>query len=244
MEEEGWQNRPTSPVASRDQPFEVWSDFVAANLLVDTALTTRLEAAMDSPYEPLRQRARKIVQEEDAQWMHVEGWAPRLAADPEDHASLVGGLQSMWESAFTWFGPVLGELTGAGLLSCAPTICGSSSAAASVRCWRPRAWRTSSMPARASRWQPGRAGWAHGRADRSQPAVGPVGSTTLAAAQAPMTGTFCADPKSLPASKCEPAHHRPVTSAGAEQWHHWLDQRLPAYAVCSGQPRHTGTINS
>jgi phenylacetate-CoA oxygenase PaaI subunit len=124
MEEEGWQSRPTSPMACLDRPFETWSDFVAANLVVDTALSTLLEAAMDSPYEPLAQRARKIVQEEDAHWMHVEGWVPRLAADPETRASLIAGLQSMWEDAFTWFGlpddPVLAQLTRAGLLAWPP----------------------------------------------------------------------------------------------------------------------------
>jgi ring-1,2-phenylacetyl-CoA epoxidase subunit PaaC len=124
MEEEGWQSRPTSPMACLDRPFQTWADFVAANLVVDTALTTLLEAAMDSPYEPLRQRARKIVQEEEAHWMHVEGWVPRLAADPEAHASLVASLQRMWEDAFTWFGlpddPVVGQLTGAGLLAWPP----------------------------------------------------------------------------------------------------------------------------
>jgi phenylacetate-CoA oxygenase PaaI subunit len=120
MEEEGWQVRPTNPMACLDRPFETWSDFVAANLVVDTALTTLLEAAMDSPYEPLRQRARKIIQEEDAHWMHAEGWVPRLAADAETRAGLVASLQRMWEDAFTWFGlpddPVLGQLNRAGVL--------------------------------------------------------------------------------------------------------------------------------
>jgi phenylacetate-CoA oxygenase PaaI subunit len=124
MEEEGWQSRSTSAMACLDRPFETWTDFVAANLVVDTALTTLLEAAVDSPYEPLRQRARKIVQEEDAHWMHGEGWVHRLAADLEAHAGLVASLQRMWQDAFTWFGlpddPVLGQLTGAGLLAWPP----------------------------------------------------------------------------------------------------------------------------
>lgn len=124
MEDAGWQGRSTSPMACLDRPFETWSDFVAANLLVDTALTLLLEAATESPYEPLRQRARKIVQEEEPHWMHVEGWVPRLAADTDGHASLVASLQWMWEDAFTWFGPpddpVLGQLERVGLLACAP----------------------------------------------------------------------------------------------------------------------------
>src|SRR5947209_18523574 len=70
MEEKGWQNRTTSAVACLDQRFGGWVDFIAANVVVDSAFTTLLAAAGDSPYEPLRQRARKIVQEEAAHWVH------------------------------------------------------------------------------------------------------------------------------------------------------------------------------
>ncbi len=81
MEERGWQGRATSAVACLDTRFVSWSDFVATNLLVDTAFTTLLAAAGESWYEPLRQRARKIVAEERAHWVHAHGWTRRLAAD-------------------------------------------------------------------------------------------------------------------------------------------------------------------
>src|SRR5437764_8220577 len=73
-EESGWQHRSTSAMACLDRPFTDWTEFIAANFLVDTALTTLFEAATDSPYQPLRQRARKILQEEAAHWVHAEGW--------------------------------------------------------------------------------------------------------------------------------------------------------------------------
>jgi ring-1,2-phenylacetyl-CoA epoxidase subunit PaaC len=124
MEEKGWQNRPTSAMACLDRRFEAWSDFVAANLLVDTALTTLLEGATDSPYEPLRQRARKILQEEDAHWVHAEGWVRRLAADEQARPALVGSLERMWDDAFTWFGQTdddgLEKLTRVGLVTSPP----------------------------------------------------------------------------------------------------------------------------
>src|SRR5438445_1841913 len=62
-----------------DQDFQGWSDFVATNFLLDAALTTFFEAAQNSTYEPLRQRSRKIVQEERIHAIHAEGWVRRLA---------------------------------------------------------------------------------------------------------------------------------------------------------------------
>src|SRR5215469_8818236 len=49
-------------LAALDKDFSGWFDFVATNFLVDSALTTFFEAARESSYEPLRSRARKIVQ--------------------------------------------------------------------------------------------------------------------------------------------------------------------------------------
>jgi 1,2-phenylacetyl-CoA epoxidase catalytic subunit len=62
-----------------DAPFESWTDFIAANLLFDTALTVLLEAATDSSFGPLAQRARRILEEEPLHWLHAEGWTRRLA---------------------------------------------------------------------------------------------------------------------------------------------------------------------
>jgi 1,2-phenylacetyl-CoA epoxidase catalytic subunit len=123
-EEAGWQHRPTSAMACLDSRFANWDDFVAANFLVDTALTVLLSAATESPYEPLGQRARKIVQEEQAHWIHAEGWVRRLAADRQSRAALAHSLERAWDEAFTWFGTpddeLLGVLLGAGLITAGP----------------------------------------------------------------------------------------------------------------------------
>jgi 1,2-phenylacetyl-CoA epoxidase catalytic subunit len=66
-------------LAFLDKDFAGWSDFVATNFLFDTALTTFFEAAQHSSYEPLGQRARKVVQEERIHPVHAEGWVCRLA---------------------------------------------------------------------------------------------------------------------------------------------------------------------
>jgi 1,2-phenylacetyl-CoA epoxidase catalytic subunit len=122
MEEKGWQQRATSAMRCLDERFATWSDFVAANLLVDTALTVLLASAVDSPYDPLRQRARKIQQEETGHWVHATGWLRRLSAS---YPSLLSSsLEAMWDDAFTWFGqpddPAIAPLAAAGLLGDEP----------------------------------------------------------------------------------------------------------------------------
>ena len=123
MEERGWQARATSAMTCLDAPFATWADFVAANLVVDQALTTLLAAAVDSPYEPLRQRARKIVQEEGAHWVHALGWLRQPVVEGGD-AALARALASVWDDAVTWFGqfddPVVAPLASAGLLDADP----------------------------------------------------------------------------------------------------------------------------
>ncbi|HEY6405902.1 MAG TPA: Phenylacetic acid catabolic protein [Ktedonobacteraceae bacterium] len=93
-------------LAYLDDDFQGWSDFVATNFLFDSALTTFFEAAQQSSYEPLRQRARKIVQEERIHEMHGEGWVRRLAkAGGAVRAALVAALERLWDETLCWFGP-------------------------------------------------------------------------------------------------------------------------------------------
>jgi phenylacetate-CoA oxygenase PaaI subunit len=93
-------------LASLDHDFQGWADFVATNFLLDTALTTFFEAAQNASYEPLRQRARKIVQEERLHEMHADGWVRRLAnAGGAVRATLVASLRQLWDETLCWFGP-------------------------------------------------------------------------------------------------------------------------------------------
>jgi phenylacetate-CoA oxygenase PaaI subunit len=124
MEESGWQTRPTSALACLDAPFGSWSQFVATNFVVDTAFSVLFEAAEASPFEPLRQRARKIVQEEQGHWVHAQGWVRRLAADDESRETLFAILGLVWDDALTWFGqdddPLIGTLTSCRMLRDGP----------------------------------------------------------------------------------------------------------------------------
>jgi phenylacetate-CoA oxygenase PaaI subunit len=93
-------------LAYLDHDFQGWSDFVATNFLLDTAITTFFEAAQNSSYEPLRQRARKIVQEERIHEMHADGWVRRLAqAGGAVRSTLVASLFRLWDETLCWFGP-------------------------------------------------------------------------------------------------------------------------------------------
>jgi ring-1,2-phenylacetyl-CoA epoxidase subunit PaaC len=93
-------------LAYLDHDFQGWADFVATNFLLDTALTTFFEAAQRSSYEPLRQRSRKIIQEERIHAMHADGWVHRLAkAGGAVRATLVASLNRLWNETLCWFGP-------------------------------------------------------------------------------------------------------------------------------------------
>ena len=112
-------------LAYLDNEFRGWSDFVATNFLLDTALTTFFEAAQNSTYEPLRARSRKIVQEERIHAMHAEGWVQRLArAGGAVRAALVSSLQRLWEETLCWFGlgddPVMHQLYQEGIIDARP----------------------------------------------------------------------------------------------------------------------------
>jgi phenylacetate-CoA oxygenase PaaI subunit len=93
-------------LAFLDKDFVGWSDFVATNFLLDTALTTFFEAAQNSSYEPLGQRARKVVQEERIHQVHAEGWVRRLArAGGAVREALTNSINRLWNETLCWFGP-------------------------------------------------------------------------------------------------------------------------------------------
>lgn len=94
-------------LSSLDEEFSGWCDFVAANFLVDAALTTFFAAAQQSSYEPLRARARKIVQEEHLHQVYAAGWIRRLAGvGGAVREALLHSLSRFWEETLCWFGPV------------------------------------------------------------------------------------------------------------------------------------------
>jgi phenylacetate-CoA oxygenase PaaI subunit len=83
-----------------------WASFIAANLVVDSVLTTFVAGTRRSSIEPLAQRARKILQEEGAHKLHAEAWAKRFArAGGDDLDLLLARIHEMWAEASRWPGP-------------------------------------------------------------------------------------------------------------------------------------------
>jgi phenylacetate-CoA oxygenase PaaI subunit len=85
-----------------DQPWSDWSQFVAANAILDTAFTAMIEACVGSNVEVLRARLRKMLLEERYHLLHGRSWL-RAATTSEP-------LEEAWRQALEWFGPPDGEV--------------------------------------------------------------------------------------------------------------------------------------
>jgi phenylacetate-CoA oxygenase PaaI subunit len=86
------------------EPLPDWEAFVAVNLVVDGMLTAFVEAAHDSAFAGLQQRARKILQEERSHESHAGAWTRRLAGDPQSRERLPEALRSCWVQIAEWPG--------------------------------------------------------------------------------------------------------------------------------------------
>ena len=110
-------------LACLGEPFGGWEDFVAANVLIDNALTVVFEAGKDSTFEPLAGRSRKVLQEERMHAQHGEGWVRRMAREGgAAREAQQQALRRVWDEVFCWFGPT-GEsdaLKAAGVLDATP----------------------------------------------------------------------------------------------------------------------------
>ncbi len=84
-----------------DEPWTEWSQFVAANAILDTAFTVMIEACVGGSVEVLQHRLRKMLMEERYHFLHGRSWlrsgierAPLLRA---------------WQEALEFVGPPDGE---------------------------------------------------------------------------------------------------------------------------------------
>jgi 1,2-phenylacetyl-CoA epoxidase catalytic subunit len=105
-----------SNLAYFDQPWTEWSQFVAANAILDTAFTSMIEACVGGSVEVLQHRLRKMLMEERYHFLHGRSWL-RSGIDK-------GPLDRAWQEAIEWFGPLDGDtatLHREGKLSMGPT---------------------------------------------------------------------------------------------------------------------------
>lgn len=85
-----------------DLPLPGWSEFVAANAVLDTAFTLVIQALVEGNVEVLQTRLRKMLMEERYHFLHGRSW---LRAGAEQ-----GPLEEAWRQALEFFGPEDGEL--------------------------------------------------------------------------------------------------------------------------------------
>src|SRR5438132_744611 len=90
-----------SNLAYFDEPWTEWSEFVAANAVLDTAFTAMIEACVGGSVEVLQHRLRKMLMEERYHFLHGRSWL-RSGID-------TAPLERAWQEAIEWFGPPDGE---------------------------------------------------------------------------------------------------------------------------------------
>ncbi len=120
--EHEWLASDARTVAFLQETFPTWPHLIVANVLLDQALALVLESAVDSRYLPLRQRARKVIEEERYHRIHGHWWFLQLAAEGlgmrRQLSEIMGGL---WTDVLCWFGPgdggALRPLVAAGVLA-------------------------------------------------------------------------------------------------------------------------------
>ena len=107
--EHHWVAADARTVAFLDTAFPGWPHLIVATVLLDQALTLVLETAGESRYLPLRQRARKIIEEEQYHALHGRGWFLQLASEgPQVRALLADIIRGAWADVVCWFGPAEG----------------------------------------------------------------------------------------------------------------------------------------
>ncbi|MDR0359690.1 MAG: phenylacetate-CoA oxygenase subunit PaaI, partial [bacterium] len=88
-----------------DRPWTAWSQFVAANAVLDTAFTALVQACVEGNVDVLRSRLRKMLQEERYHFLHGRSWLREGSSSVDEDS-----LAAAWEQALELFGPPDGEL--------------------------------------------------------------------------------------------------------------------------------------
>ena len=84
-------------VAFLDQPWTDWSQFVAANAVLDSAFSLMIEALANGNVEVLRSRLRKMLQEERYHFLHGRSWSHEVNSTE--------AAARAWREAIEWIGP-------------------------------------------------------------------------------------------------------------------------------------------
>jgi len=109
-------------VAVLNQPLKTWAETVAANLIVDGAITVVLSGLRRSSFEPVANFIDKMIEEEKHHLRHGQGWFRTLAARSlETKSALRVACERTLRTTFEWLGPdqqtMASELAAAGILN-------------------------------------------------------------------------------------------------------------------------------
>ena len=95
--DEGITDASYANVPFLDQPWNDWSQFVAANAVLDSAFSLMIEALANGNVEVLRSRLRKMLQEERYHFLHGRSWMHEIEAAEASRRT--------WREAIEWIGP-------------------------------------------------------------------------------------------------------------------------------------------
>ncbi|NIR70692.1 hypothetical protein GWO43_27845, partial [candidate division KSB1 bacterium] len=93
-------------IAYLDREIKDWSEFVAANYVVDLAVTSLLYSMKQSSFKPLHMSLEKMLQEERYHVHHGQGWFRTLAKKNKDTKAAIEttGKRAL-SNVVEWFGP-------------------------------------------------------------------------------------------------------------------------------------------
>src|SRR5256714_4630741 len=80
-----------------DRPWKGWSEFVAANAVLDSAFTLMMESLANGNVDVLRTRLKKMLQEERYHTLHGRSWMQEVKAG--------AALTRAWRESLEWIGP-------------------------------------------------------------------------------------------------------------------------------------------
>ncbi len=92
-------------IAFLDRSIEDWAGFVAANYVVDHAVTRVLYSLRGSSFKPLRMSVEKMLDEERYHLHHGRGWFRTLAGRDDQRAALLDRVHAALDAIGVWFGP-------------------------------------------------------------------------------------------------------------------------------------------
>ena len=85
-----------------DQPWTDWSQFVAANAVLDSVFSLAIDALANGNVEVLRSRLRKMLQEERYHFLHGRSWMHEIKT--------ADATSETWREAVEWIGPEGGDV--------------------------------------------------------------------------------------------------------------------------------------